>query len=109
MTKNSRMFAGVWSSEMATSGIPSTWFPLGQLVEQDLDKKMFFLQFGYFSTSYPSWNQVDGSPLVAIILNRSSIGWTGHPRTFMNFVIAFVFLMKFYIRSYWFALLTPKI
>ena len=43
------------------------------------------------------------------ILNRSSIGWTWHPRTFINFVIAFVFLTKFYIMVTRIALLTLKI
>ena len=53
---------------------------------------LLFKQGNLCSTSYPSGNQIDGSPLVAI-----------------NFVIAFVFLTKFYIMSYWFALLTLKI
>ena len=37
------------------------------------------------------------------------IGWTRHPRTSMNFVVAFVFLVKFHIMVTSFVLLTLKI
>ena len=43
------------------------------------------------------------------IPNRDEFGWVGHPRTSMNFVIAFVFLVNFYIMVTSFVLLTFKI
>ena len=53
-------------------------------------------------------NQVDGLPPARHTEPRS-VGSARHPRTFVNFVIAFVFLMKFCIRVIRFVLLTTKI
>ena len=44
-----------------------------------------------------------------LVYRRLDIGWAWHPRTSMNFVVEFVFLMKFYIRVTSFVLLTLKI
>ena len=60
------------------------------------------------STSPPCGNLVDGLPRDRHT-ETQSIRRTRHPRTSVNFAIEFVFLVKFYIMSYWFALLTLKI
>ena len=56
----------------------------------------------------PGGNPVDGLPPARHTEPRS-IGSARHPRTSVNFVIAFVFLIKFYIRVTSFVLLTLKI
>ena len=60
------------------------------------------------STSPPCGNLVDGLPHDCHSEPRS-IGSARHPRTSVNFVIAFLFLIKFYIMVTSFVLLNLKI
>ena len=59
------------------------------------------------STSPPCGNLVDDLPRDCHT-ETQSIRRTGHPRTSMNFVVSFVFLIKFHIMSYWFAVINFK-
>ena len=61
------------------------------------------------STSPAGGNLVDGLPPASSNTETQSIRRTRHPRTFMNLIIAFVFLREFCIMSCWFALLTLKV
>ena len=60
------------------------------------------------STSRPCGNLVDGLPHDCHTEPRS-IGWARHPRTSVNFVVAFVFLINLYVMVTSFVLLTLNI
>ena len=57
----------------------------------------------------PCGNLVDGLPHDCHKTEPHRIGWAGHPRTSMNFVVEFVFLVNFCIMVTSFVLLTLNI